>query len=445
MVYLGISPNLQRILSPLISTSPNLINIKLAFNVDGLPLFKSSNVNIWPILCQIKSITVEPFVVAIFSGSGKPVPLSTYLEDFVEELKVLIHNGIEINGITISISIYAFVCDAPARSYLKGIKSHSGYSSCERCIETGDYLNGRVIFKKVHSTKRTDHTFTLQSDESHHLYDSPLVQVPGLGLVSHFAIDYMHNVCLGIMRKLLNIWISGALHVRLGNQIVKKISDDILLLSDYIPLEFNRKGRSLQDLQRWKATEFRTFLLYVSPIVLRDKLDVAMYEHFMLFHVGITILVSSSHINNIGANRAGIYLNEFANHSPNIYGWEFLIYNVHMLCHLHEDCSKYGPLDEFSAFPYENFLGKLKYFVKSPKKPLQQLCRRIQELQFLSNSFKNNDQVVPTLEHIGILPIIYRGRIDIKHFKKVVYNKCTFIIYPVSSYNSYCITKKKGI
>ncbi|KAB0801953.1 hypothetical protein PPYR_04139, partial [Photinus pyralis] len=55
----------------------------------------------------------------------------------------------------------------------------------------------------------------------------------------------------------------------------------------------------------------------------------------------------------------------------------------------------------------------------------------------------NNDQVVPTLEHIGILPIIYRGRIDIKHFKKVVYNKCTFIIYPVSSYNSYCITKKK--
>ncbi|XP_031333822.1 uncharacterized protein LOC116163832 [Photinus pyralis] len=188
MVYLGISPNLQRILSPLISTSPNLINIKLAFNVDGLPLFKSSNVNIWPILCQIKSITVEPFVVAIFSGSGKPVPLSTYLEDFVEELKVLIHNGIEINGITISISIYAFVCDAPARSYLKGIKSHSGYSSCERCIETGDYLNGRVIFKKVHSTKRTDHTFTLQSDESHHLYDSPLVQVPSLGLVSHFVV-----------------------------------------------------------------------------------------------------------------------------------------------------------------------------------------------------------------------------------------------------------------
>ena len=44
-------------------------SIQLQFNVDGLPLFKSSNMQLWPILCLVKCLSVKkPFVVAAYCG-----------------------------------------------------------------------------------------------------------------------------------------------------------------------------------------------------------------------------------------------------------------------------------------------------------------------------------------------------------------------------------------
>ena len=43
-----------------------------------------------------------------------------------------------------------------------------------------------------------------------------------------------------------------------------------------------------------------------------------------------------------------------------LYGKDMLVYNVHGLTHLAADAMRFGPLDTFSAFPFENFLGKIK-------------------------------------------------------------------------------------
>jgi len=49
--------------------------IQLQVNIDGLPLFKSSQVQVWPILCSVfnASFNKDPFVVGIFSGSDLSV------------------------------------------------------------------------------------------------------------------------------------------------------------------------------------------------------------------------------------------------------------------------------------------------------------------------------------------------------------------------------------
>jgi hypothetical protein len=61
-LYLGIESGILKV----VSTHPEQFNdaneITLTFNVDGVPLFKSTNVQMWPILCSIKKF--EPFVVA---------------------------------------------------------------------------------------------------------------------------------------------------------------------------------------------------------------------------------------------------------------------------------------------------------------------------------------------------------------------------------------------
>lgn len=101
-------------------------------------------------------------------------------------------------------------------------------------------------------------------------------------------------------------------------------------------------------------------MLDLSPVVLIDVLEEALYEHLLLLHCGVLILMSSKYISNLGCNTASKFLNTFVEHAKKIYGLEFLSYNVHMLCHISDDANHYGALDKYSAFPFENYLGQIK-------------------------------------------------------------------------------------
>ncbi|KAJ8929887.1 hypothetical protein NQ314_017381 [Rhamnusium bicolor] len=403
-------------------------NLEIAFNIDGIPLFKSSSLQLWPILAQIKNIKSSPFAVGIFCGKTKPYPLQVYLEDFLKEFNSLLQSGLQFQNKNYSIELHSFICDAPARSFLKCVKSHTGYSSCEKCTDGGEYFNGRMIFLSTNKPLRTDTTFLQQLDEDHHLDVSPLINLP-IGMVSQFPIDYMHN-CLGIMRKLLNSWISGKLPTRLGSVNVKLLSDVLVSLKKHIPVEFNRKPRTLSELPRWKATEFRTFILYLGPVVLKKFLNIAVYEHFLLFHVGVTILISETHLVTFGVDQVGSLLKLFVDHCVAIYGKEFLIYNIHTICHLHKDVQKFGVIDNFSAFPFENYLSSLKRMVKSTINPLQEIYNRIHELNSCASIITTAKNYLETkFEHSnGPLHDNIQNK-NIKQFKKLIIKNITVNMY----------------
>jgi hypothetical protein len=102
------------------------------------------------------------------------------------------------------IKIHSIICDAPARSFLKCIKSHAGYSSCEKCTVTGRYVLGRVILNSISEPRRSDESFLRQLDKDHHITISPLTELP-IGLVTNFPLDYMHWRYLGYYN--INIYI----------------------------------------------------------------------------------------------------------------------------------------------------------------------------------------------------------------------------------------------
>lgn len=64
---------------------------------------------------------VKPMVIAIWSGVGKPNNLTEFLQPFVNDLNHIFQNGIIINDYRIDIIIRCFLCDSPARSFLKGL------------------------------------------------------------------------------------------------------------------------------------------------------------------------------------------------------------------------------------------------------------------------------------------------------------------------------------
>lgn len=62
---------------------------------------------------------IKPMVVAIWCGKQKP-NLNEFLRPFVDELNVLLANGIRINNHELKVIIRCIIADSPARAFLKG-------------------------------------------------------------------------------------------------------------------------------------------------------------------------------------------------------------------------------------------------------------------------------------------------------------------------------------
>jgi hypothetical protein len=57
------------------ANSENLpAELKLQFNLDGLPLFKSSSLELWPILYLVRDASVAPLVVGLYCGQNRGQP-----------------------------------------------------------------------------------------------------------------------------------------------------------------------------------------------------------------------------------------------------------------------------------------------------------------------------------------------------------------------------------
>lgn len=379
--------------------------VSIQINIDGLPLFKSSGLQLWPILGLLKEPAVsEPFVIGMFSGKSKPKSVDDFLSQFVSEAKRLETEGFMVLGKKVNLTIHSFICDAPARSFLRKTKSFSGYYACERCIQSGKYVAGRMTFPELSAVKRTDEGFARMIYDEHHLTDtpSPLAQL-SLGLVSSFVLDYQHLVCLGVVRRYVINLMRGPLSCRLAARQVAEISVALEELRFNTPSDFSRKPRTLSEIDRWKATEFRQFLLFTSPLVLQNVLPEELYKHFMLLHVAITCLVSSKWCTSM-CDYAEKLLRTFVEHGCKIFGPQFPTFNCHSLIHLVDDVRRYGPLDGISCFPFENHLGKLKKAIRKPSLPLQQIINRLSEKQVLGfvKKTRANQSTCPVMKGMHV-------------------------------------------
>ncbi|KAJ8950037.1 hypothetical protein NQ314_008043 [Rhamnusium bicolor] len=110
-----------------------------------------------------------------------------------------------------------------------------------------------------------------------------------------------------------------------------------------IPLEFNRKPRSVNECKRWKATEFRQFFLYTGPVVLKSILSASRYSNFICLHVSITMLSRSNYKKYLEYSKN--LLKYFIETFITLYGKEYTSHNIHNLIHLPADVNLFGPLD----------------------------------------------------------------------------------------------------
>lgn len=348
--------------------------IILDVGIDGLPLVRAK---LWPILAHLVGTDNQPFIVAVFRGTKDPSNVDEFLKKYVDELKELLQTGYSFDGKVYEVQIRRYILDAPARSFIKCCVRYNAKAGCERCVVTGEWHCNRMTFGNLDQPLRTDETFRQREQPQHHSGDSPLEEL-GTGMVSQFALDPMHLVYAGVFKRLLEYWLKILGNWKLHQEVIDIISTVFEFLRPYCPLDFNRKPRSLSFFSKLKCTELRRMLLYDGILVFKDLVDVNIYKHFLLLHCSIYILSSRSLIA-VHRESARKFIRLFIEHSVRIYGLAFVVYNVHSLLHLVDDCDVDTILEELSAFKFENKLKSIKETLKSGLHQLQQLARRDQE------------------------------------------------------------------
>lgn len=277
--------------------------------------------------------------------------------------------------------------------------------------------------------------------DDHHKNTSVLEQIVGIDMIKDFPIgDALHLIDLGIMKHFLTGWKNGTLHnlkARWSAREAKNISD--FLTQVELPREIRRPVRGLDHLQRWKGTEFRTFLFYLSIIVLNKFFNHKdIYHHFLNFFCAIQICVRHDQDpKNYQIARA--MLHDFLNGVKSLYGKFMFSSNMHNLVHLIDDVERFGPLDTFDAYPFESKLYVIKNMIRSGNLPLSQIAKRLTEIQ------KNATNIEI---HFNKNEVQLKKKADLedvdKKLRKIVKKK-SLDLYNFVQLGSFCLdTKRKA-
>lgn len=389
-IYLGIEENLRKHLTFDLNS---IDTIKLDVNIDGLQVFKSRNTSFWPILVSCENTigynynAICPFIVAIYYGSRKP-EISHFLSDFCNELKKIMDEGIQVNEMKLKVELRCIIADAPAKSYLKQIKSHGGYYACDRCQVKGIYKFHSMSYENTEADKRDDLSFRNKTQPEHHIGTSPLTCL-NIDIVNVFVIDYMHSILLGIVRRIVNCFINKVPY-KMSSYQKHILEDRIKNIKTYIPRDFNRTPRSFNELDRFKATEFLQIIMYTGFLIFKDIIRSDMYDNFLTLMFIVRILndqvyVSDAQMLEYARKLCVTFIRQY----KRIYNTMTVSYNVHSLLHIVDDVERLGVLNSFSAFPYETCLGAIRRRLRSSNAPLAQLTRRISEGFIFKKKIKN--------------------------------------------------------
>lgn len=456
--YFGLKAHLQKIML----LNPSATTLDLVLNIDGLPVSKSgsSKTSLWPVLFRLLNIPNSGvFPIALCLTSAKPDNLE-FLEDAISEIASLSKEGIEFDGKAISVNLVQVVCDAPARAMCKGIKYFSGYHGCDQCDILGEYdrQHKKITYPDKENSlhPRTNESFRAKADPGHHVADTPFTKLENLDMVEHFPIDYMHQVLLGVQKKLLLMWVSekkGTGKLRAGE--IDLVNERLVQLSPQTPKEFARKPRSTKHLKNFKATEFRLFLIYTGKIVMKGVLSADRYKHFLCLSVAITILLNSS-LSAKYASYAHELLVYFVSSMDRIYGRQHMVYNVHSLLHLAKQTPLYGNLNNSSAFQFENHMQSFKKLIRQRRDPLVEIVARLKELDKMDNirisastvlqlSVKPPDNVYITVEDdiVELLRIKFKDSATV--IKPTRYYVCRKYLEKTDYFTSPCPSSVVGI
>lgn len=255
---------------------------------------------------------------------------------------------------------------------------------------------------------------------------SPLMSLPGFNIVFDVPVEYMHAICIGVGKKLIELTFDvGDNRKRITQRKLSSTAQfNTIMKNTKVPGEFPRRVREL-DLAVMKASEYRNIIIFFFPHVLsciEEKEKERLLWLYLAYMVRACILPTEE------LQMQCLEDIEFCNENfyllyEKLFGERNCTYNTHVVGSHLMDMRCHGPLTQTSAFSFENFYGEMRNaFTPGTQSPLKQIFEKI---------------------------LIKRALGPHNCFKKLIFSdhdtalECNTLIYVYkhSSYNIYCIVK----
>uniref|UniRef100_A0ABD2WAA5 DUF4218 domain-containing protein n=1 Tax=Trichogramma kaykai TaxID=54128 RepID=A0ABD2WAA5_9HYME len=398
------------------------LNFSYIFNTDGCKASDSSPVSVWPVFLKINELPPairDNFIilVGLWVNEVKPT-MNTFLPPLINVMNSLSSEGVEWNrnGKIVKSKIIPFGCcvDTPCRCSLLNMKQFNGNYGCTFCYHPSEQvdsvrkypLNGKFYPLRSHENIIQDMLSTRIRDEQTGKVKiqevtgvkgpSALMNLKYFDLADGMSPDSMHAVYLGVSKQITEIILSSSkepYYVGSPNQLA---AIDHRLLSIKTPKCITRTVRSVQKRSLWKASEWRSWLLYYCLPCLSGILSPKYFIIISKVVSGIEILQRDS-IGYDDVKFANKLLVEFIIEFEKEFGKHNITYNVHLLLHIARSVQNMGPLQVQNAFCFENENRLLLHLKKSPTEIAVQISNRYfvyRSMPFFSTLFPIGTRVI---------------------------------------------------
>jgi len=388
-------------------------------STDGLRVFKSAKHDLWLVMLvllelppSIRYRQENMLLVGAWFGGKKPA-FDVFFERVAAELNALqtprtmkTPDG----DLDVSLKLLTMTADNAAKEPMLGIKS----THCGACEQEPEFVaNKRGVMsvpsfplRAIAAPARSHESFLMDAATAHERRDpevnadvdsdlesddedafgdiegeaddshgvkvvAPLLNFHELDIL--LPQEYQHGVLLRVVGKLLLLLFSVQYVGQAFSHRAQLATLDRLLTDTRPPAFVSRPPRSYGEHGRyWKAVEYRAFLLYYGPLLLRDLIDRKYYNHYLLLSNAVGLLLRRA-ISPADLVEAHGLLRHFVQRFAILYGQQYMSRTVHHLLHLTESVQRWGPLWATSTFPFESVYRHFREMIHGTGMVLQQV------------------------------------------------------------------------
>ena len=192
---------------------------------------------------------------------------------------------------------------------------------------------------------------------------SPLLNIDYFDFVNDIPVDYMHNICLGVVKRMLELCFNiGKQRIRITNRTLRPPNlFNKKIKSVKVPSDFSRRCREL-DFSVLKAQEFRNIALFFFPLIL-DSLPRNCTERKLWLSLSFILracILPSDESQILNENFISTLASNFYVTYEKLFGSSNCTYNTYMFSAHIMKMKGSGNLTDTSCFVFENFYAELR-------------------------------------------------------------------------------------